>query len=322
MRVLPPAAYVFADLERLSAHGTRQAAQVQAAIRSQAPDALILNDPDRTLCRFELLAELHERGLNPFRAYRLSETTTPARFPVFLRYEHDHTGATSALAADQDELDRAIVRALVRGHSLRDLLIVEYVETSSDDGYYRKYGAFVIGDRIIPRHLFFDTEWVVKSPGLRDPGKVEEEMSYLHDNPHAGQLSEIARLAQVQYGRIDYSVLDGRPVVWEINTNPFVITGRDQQVPGNLPRQGFFVHQFSEALREISTTRAGKGEVVLPAFDRLHVSPSRFGSLKGVLRRRKRRLLPMISIAERVAMVFRRPILALWNRHIARRRES
>ena len=34
------------------------------------------------------------------------------------------------------------------------------------------------------------------------------------------QLREIFDLAQIEYGRIDYGMLDGKVQCWEINTNP------------------------------------------------------------------------------------------------------
>jgi hypothetical protein len=63
--------------------------------------------------------------------------------------------------------------------------------------------------------------WIVKY-GLKNlpPELVEEEQAYVTDNPHAEQLLKIFDLAQIDFGRIDYCVANGRIEVFEINTNP------------------------------------------------------------------------------------------------------
>ena len=50
--------------------------------------------------------------------------------------------------------------------------------------------------------------------------ELYEEREYLRNNPHEGILREVFHLAGINYGRADYSMLDGRPQIWEINTNP------------------------------------------------------------------------------------------------------
>ncbi len=305
--------FIFADLERLTSAEKDLASRVRVTIREQSPEAVILNDPAQTLCRFEVLTELHRVGVNPFRCYRPADTTTPDRFPVFLRYEHDHTGATSGLAQDQGALDRALVRSMVRGHALEDLLIVEFLDTRDPEGLFKKYGAFVVGDRIIPRHILFDTEWVVKSPGLKDKAKRAQEMEYLRANPHESQLREIARLAHVQYGRIDYGLWDGDPIVWEINTNPVVIWPRNRFAAEDLPKQEFFVPLFADALLYHRTDR-GRRPVTVPALGYTQVSPSVGRRVKQFFRRHRALLLPVVLVGERALIPFRGFILKRWKR--------
>lgn len=312
---LPSAAYIFADLERLTPGELQHAASLLVAIRRQAPGTIVLNDPSRSLCRYELLTELHAAGINPFRGYRPVDTTSPARFPVFLRYEHDHTGATSGLLANQDALDRALVRAMARGHSLRDLLIVEFVDTRGPDGLFEKYGAFVVGDRIIPRHLLLDTEWVVKNPGIRNQERWDRELDYVRTNPHEAALRSIAHRARIEYGRIDYALLDGRPVVWEINTNPVVVFPKSKLGPEDLPRQELFIPRFGEALEALLRRPPGQDVVVVPVASS-EGAPSVLHRLKRILRRHRRWLLPAVLVAEWVLVPFRRPILSLWKRRV------
>jgi hypothetical protein len=84
---------------------------------------------------------------------------------------------------------------------------------------------------------------------------VEEELDYLVSNPHEAALREIFALAGVGYGRIDYSMKDGRLVTWEINLNPTIGRGRRPstgKVPPELEatrRRGkeHFYRRFREA---------------------------------------------------------------------------
>jgi hypothetical protein len=50
-----------------------------------------------------------------------------------------------------------------------------------------------------------------------------EERDYVMANPHEAALRTIFAIAKIAYGRIDYGMVDGRPQVWEINTDPHLI---------------------------------------------------------------------------------------------------
>jgi hypothetical protein len=249
--VIPAGTTIFGDLERLSPAQMRLARCVRDCIADQASGAQILNDPDTALLRYELLAELHAQGTIPYRAYRLTETTTPERFPVFIRNADDHAGPRTGLLHDQDELDTAIVGLIVRRHPLQRLIIVEYHDTADDTGMYRKYGAFVVGDRIIARHLNFRQGWIVKKAHLETPEINAEEMAYVKSNPHQEELARICKMGGVQYGRIDYSIRDGQIVTWEINTNPVVVKVRGTQSETSMARQLVFVPALTEAFEAI-----------------------------------------------------------------------
>lgn len=55
---------------------------------------------------------------------------------------------------------------------------------------------------------------------------LAEEHDYVEKNPHEGRLREVFRLARIDYGRMDYGMLDGQVQVWEINTNPTIRSGK------------------------------------------------------------------------------------------------
>ncbi len=79
---------------------------------------------------------------------------------------------------------------------------------------------------------------------------------YFKINPHEPELREIFRLAKIQYGRVDYSILNGTIQVWEINTNfdSLRITRGDKfdQICG-LPRDEYWAKKFELAFEEIDS---------------------------------------------------------------------
>jgi hypothetical protein len=190
------------------------------------PGATIFNDPQRTLRRFDLHRELWERGRSNFRSWRAGEELSGIRFPVFVRSESAHDGALSPLLHSHTEVETWIGRALALGRALPDLLVVEFCETADAAGWYRKYAAFCVGGRIVPRSMNYGRGWVMKFAGNEfSLSMAEEELDYVRTNPHEQELEEIFALARTDYGRIDYSLKDGRVQPWEINLNPTIGRG-------------------------------------------------------------------------------------------------
>jgi len=251
--ILPRGTYIFSDLERLTSCQLELMADLRDQLAAAGDGIRLLNHPTRSLRRFALLRQRSDAGRNAFRAFRASEPLDDVRFPVFVRRANEHEGSATGLLRDPRELDQAIVRALLAGIELADVLIVEFCDTSHGSGRFRKYSAFRVGDRIIPRNLYFSEKWVLKNPDILDPAAVAEEHAYLESNPHERELHEIFDLAQIEYGRIDYGLLDGRLQVWEINTNPIVIWPRDHYKRQHLPAQEFFAQRIRSAFQTIDT---------------------------------------------------------------------
>lgn len=220
-RELPRASFVFADLELLTDRERGHATRIWEQLGKHGCPRL--NHPTRSLRRFELLRMLHARGSNAFGVYRLAERAQPARYPVFLRGENDHAGARTPLLRSPEQLRGAIRRWRWRGERLRDKLVTEFCDTADAQGVYRKYGAFAVGERVLARHLFFSDRWKVKHWKLAGEAFLTEELRYVETNPHQRELREIFSAARIDYGRIDYALLDGRIQVWEINTNPTIV---------------------------------------------------------------------------------------------------
>jgi hypothetical protein len=253
--------YVFTDFERLSARDRQRAGEIWDALARSPLETRILNDPNRVLGRYQLLRALAANGTNPYAAYRLHEAAA-ARFPVFLRREHEHSGSLTRLLWSRAELARAVAWLWQRGEPLHDLLAVEFFDTADGDGAYSKYGAYIIGDRIIPRSISFDVNWVVK-PGKAPPpnaAQLRVEARYIEANPHREWLESVFDLAGVDYGRIDYSMVDGRPVVWEINTNPWYGFRDPVRPPERGPAWQAAAEHLEAAWRDLDLMPAGDGQ--------------------------------------------------------------
>jgi hypothetical protein len=243
LRAIRPGPAIFAGVDQIG-HGEREFAALLHRTLAEHGNP-VLNHPTRVLRRLDLLTTLHERKVNGFRAVRAVDSYRHLRFPVFVREENRHTGTKSGLLGDAVAVERAIALLALKGWRRDQLLVVEFCDTRSADGLYRKYSAFRIGDQILPRHVHISRHWVSKSKSsVITRETIAEEADYFAANPHESWLREIFNLARIEYGRIDYGLIDGTPQVWEINTNPTL--GRR---PGRAPRAGAELRAFSEPLR-------------------------------------------------------------------------
>ena len=191
--------YVFTDLERLSAEELRLAAGVADELAAAPWTPRILNHPGRAVGRYDLLRTLFERHVNPFQAYRVLDTPAPRQFPVFLRFENDHSGPASPLLRTQRELDRAVARTYLRGDDLASLLMVEFQDTSDEQGIFRRYTVYVIGDELIVGNLAFGSDWVVKYSGEFTAEQFAEKRAVLSSRAHDPPLREVAELAGIAW---------------------------------------------------------------------------------------------------------------------------
>lgn len=250
-KVIAYGVYIFADIERLSPPMMNAVVKIADRIEAEWGNAAVQNHPRKVMLRYQLLTFLYNTGVNNYRVYRAAAVTGECCFPVFLRCANDHRGSLTGLLNTQQQLRQALRAALREGVPADQLLVTEYCDTRSEDGWFRKYAAFIAGGRVIPRHLAFHRDWMVK---LQYSGRADhyaEEMSYLSANPHEERLGEIFSMAGIGYGRIDYS-MDGDNIrVWEINTNPTVIRPRsvyDSMQTGNQQR---FAESLGRALNEV-----------------------------------------------------------------------
>ena len=246
-RDLPVGAYVFSDLERMDDVQRALAGNLADQLAATTPASRIINHPARALGRVALIAARHAAGTNAFTCYPGATRGEPWRYPVFVRRAREHSGSRSELLRDRAAIDRALSVELLSGTPFDDLIVVEFMETADAKGIYRKFSAFRVGDRILPRHVLFSRRWMLRDADLLEPEQRAEVFAYCQDNPHERELIGIFDAAGIQYGRIDYALNDGAIQVWEINTNPQIVKPPEKYPEDTLPFHRAFADRFAEA---------------------------------------------------------------------------
>jgi hypothetical protein len=240
---------VFTDIERFSPKHRQIATEFAAAL--EARGTRFLNDPRQVLPRLPLLQALHSEGINNFSAYRCDEE--PENFPVFIRGTTDHRGPFSSPIHTKSELNRTRHEMKGMGLALEDFMITEFVDAKSPDGLYRKYSCFLIGDSFIARHLLFSDKWVTKKPDVVNEELAAEEQRFLQADPHPHEavVRRAFEIAKTDYGRIDYGIIDGKPQIWEINTNPVITIAASKLHPARLESQTAVAEKIRSAFERL-----------------------------------------------------------------------
>lgn len=259
---MPPGTYIFSDVERLSYVGRTLAHALWNQLATTSDTITLLNHPKHSLRRHQLLRMLEKCGQNAFRARWLTENLDELRYPVFIREEREHSGNLTPLISSRRELNAAISALRRLNYKPRELLVVEFCDTADEVGVYRKYSAFVVGGEVIPRHLLFGHSWMLKHPELSDEDKSREQREYVFSNPHGEELGRIAAAAGIDYGRIDYAMLNGRIQVWEINTNPVVVRSEADYKPINWAVHQQFATRIAGAFERIAGHGGGRQKTV------------------------------------------------------------
>lgn len=218
--------WVFTDHERLSNFEIALAAKV--ANRLERGGARVLNHPAHVLSRHDLLKALNGAGINRFSAWRCESQPRPNSFPVFIRNEFDHLSADLELIADQPALDSTLSRMRKNGIPLAGKLVIEYAGQEVSPGIWQRFATYRVGHRLIAHHNVVDFRWAAKD--VQDKQRLaahpmfetflENERRFVEGNMHEGVLRQAFDLAGIDYGRADFSLIDGRPQIFEINTNP------------------------------------------------------------------------------------------------------
>ncbi|MEM6504952.1 MAG: hypothetical protein AAF711_05760 [Planctomycetota bacterium] len=261
----PPGAYVFTDIERLIRPELRAARHLAERFERYPEQYHVLNDPRRVLRRFSMLRKLYRKGINTFNVHRTDAPLDQIRFPVFIKREHEHSIKGIGLLHNADDLKQALRRLgpidRLRKHRL---MITEYCDIADEQGQFRKYAAMRLGEHVVPRHILLSNRWLTKKPDLITPELCEKEANFVASaQVHAG-VADAFELAGIDYGRIDYGLLDGKVQVWEINTNPRLVPTRERLAVQRMDAQAASAEQINAALSELAGRRQGEAITIDP----------------------------------------------------------
>ncbi len=250
-RKIPVGTWVFTDHERLTIDETNQAARV--AQQMEAAGCRVLNHPAFVRSRFETLRRLREAGINDFSVFRADASPRPTRFPVFIRNEYDHDSSSLALLENQAALDAALHELEAQSIPLVGKLVIEYAVDPIVPDTWMRLSTYHFGGTLIAHHIGFDSHWIVKDGFEAErmdahPCKermLELERDFVTSNLYAETMRDAFDIARIDYGRADFSLMDGRVQVYEINTNP---------MHGNAERILEEIHPGRKALFQQSET--------------------------------------------------------------------
>ncbi len=259
-RLAPIGHYIFCEFDRLRLYERIVAEQVARAVGAVAPGLRVLNRPALVRERYSLLRALVDAGMNSFDAMRLEDGRRPASYPVFLRREDEYFGAESDLIYSDQEFDAAVAALEASGVPVRGFLAVGWRAEMGADGRYRKYGVMRVGKFLIPAHIHFSPHWVVKRTiGPMAPEDVAEEFNFVRDNPHHEAIMRAFDLARMEFGRVDYGLVNGKVEVYEINSNPVLPTGARN--PERAERTAIVADLMHRAFAEIDSVKLPRGRV-------------------------------------------------------------
>lgn len=223
---LPRAVYILTDFDRLHPWRIELAGRIHQRLTEAG--LTVLNDPRRFVPRTALLRRLYREGLNCFTCWLPAEGEMPERYPVFLRTIHAHRGTESGLLYDATEAEAALERAMAEGRVLSDLTFVEFAAAPSpDSGKFRKHACYGVAGRMIRALTVTDDNWLAKSGvvGAATEADYARDLEEHRDYPHAALMRRVFALAGAEFGRVDFGLVEGRPAIYELNTNPHIRWG-------------------------------------------------------------------------------------------------
>ena len=268
-----PATYIFTDIERLSAGESAAAAAYAETLL--ACGYRVLNRPAKVATRLELQNRLYARGINPFRQWPRA-SFQQSRFPAFLRRANTHAGSLGDLIHDSGQLMDRLNSLPASERLAADLILVEFCDTKDDQGRYHKFSAMRVGEAIVPRHVFTSLNWMLKIPDILDAQAVALECEFVRHFPHHDALQNVFAIGGIDFGRVDYSVQDGKIRVWEINTNPGLMPGRKKLSENRREVIEETNRIFLQALRRVHAKEAKDSSKIQAEWTKVRTAHSRF----------------------------------------------
>lgn len=280
-RRLPIATYIFGDFDRLTFWQLEYAADLFRSLREAG--CRVLNDPARVLQRLALLRRLRRSEVNTFGAWSALDAEDVDRYPVFLRTAAAHRGVIGELIDGPSALEQAVSREVAAGRPLSDLIVVEHRAQPLYADLYRKLAMYKVGDALVPAPSVHERKWSAKygELGVASEEAYADDLAQIREVPHAELLSRAFALAAIDYGRADYGLVDGRPEIYEINTNPTVSRSKAHPSPSRRLAVQHSQQRYDAALQALDT--GARGEVAVSGLRSRTAIPKRYRLAPGYL---------------------------------------
>lgn len=221
---LPAGTYIFTDRERLDQWQLKACGRIYRALSKYPEYYRLYNNPAQILSKYGMLRQLFHANINPFNCYTVTERAAPVRYPVFLKTEYEHKRPISGLLENQSQLNDAIQALSKKNFPLDGVIITEYFSKPFKADVFRRLSSYVIGQNISFAGAVHEKSWCVKygQHSLVGDAEYQEERHMIETNYRSEEIKEAISLLNIDYGRVDYNVVDGKIAIYEINTNPHV----------------------------------------------------------------------------------------------------
>lgn len=264
-RRLKQATYIFSDFDRLSFWQLELAAHFYRQLK--AAGWRVLNDPARALHRLELLQRLKSKGLNSFSAWTASAAENVDRFPVFVRTQSAHRGNLTDLLHTPEQLSQAIDALTEQGYPIHDLMISEYCAEPNAEGVFRKLSVYRVGDQFVSAPSVYEKQWTAKlgDIGVAGGDGYRADLEDIQSGRFCPMLEPYFEAANIEYGRADFGLVNGKVEVYEINTNPSIEPATTHPFPDRVTAFQHSDKQLLSALADLDTQETkGTIKVELP----------------------------------------------------------
>jgi hypothetical protein len=225
-RSLPRATYIFTDFDRLAPGPLEISGRIYK--RLVAEGVRVLNDPRRFRNRAQLISSLQMAGVNSYGCVQPATGRWPQRYPVFLRANAAHRGIIGQLIHDRKAAGAMVQKAVKAGYLLSDLVLVEYcAEPLAETGHFQKHAALRVGDSFVRANTVNDASWVTKRGGsnFASSEHYASELAEYDNWPYRDFAARVFDVAGMDFGRLDFGIVGGRPQAYEVNTNPSLKVG-------------------------------------------------------------------------------------------------
>ena len=253
---LPKATYIFTDRERMDLWELRVLSDLYIHLENSGSGYRVVNNPLHMMNRRSLLRSLYVEGVNHFNAYSLTERRMPEKFPVFIRREHDHSYPLTDLLNNQEELDIALEELKNKGEPDDGVLIIEYAAEPIEGTLFRKLAAYRVGDEIIFFNTVHEHSWLVKygTKNSATDAMYQEEQEMILSNSYEETIRKVFDIANIEYGRVDFGLVNGKVQIYEINTNPTTVSPKPHPNKIREENQRLAWDRYCKALSALDTS--------------------------------------------------------------------